>query len=147
MQVTGEQFVNLPPQTVFGLFSRLELSGEYSRPVIERTRITEGPIGVGTQFHAVDQWPGRRVHFTVDITSFVEPELIEARWSKPMEGGWRAAFRPVDKGTQLSFEASMQPGGALRLLEPVLRPWAQRQTRAFLRDFTTWAEARAVADE
>jgi hypothetical protein len=140
MRVAGEQIVNLPPNEAFRLFSDLERSGEYSKPVVERRKITEGPVNTGTKYNAIDQWPGKRVQFTVEITEYDEPDLLSARWSEPMPGGWLARFRQEGDGTRLSFEASMEPGGILRILSPVLRPWAQRQTRAFLGAFKTWAE-------
>ncbi len=142
MRVAGEQAIGLPPGTVFDLFSDLERSGEYSRPVIERRKLTDGPIGVGTKYHAVDQWPGRRVSFTVEITECEKPSLLVARWTDPMEGGWRARFTPDGGGTRLWFEATMRPRGMLRFVSPVLRPWARRQTRSFLEAFKSWAEAQ-----
>jgi hypothetical protein len=144
MRVSGEQVINLDPATTFSLFSDIESSGAYSKPVIERRKLTDGPTGIGTKYLAVDQWPGKRVEFTVELTAFEEPARLAARWSEPMAGGWEARFQPEGAGTRLSFTASMEPGGIMRFLSPVMRPWAQRQTRDFLRSFKAWAEARAA---
>ena len=143
MQVTGEVVVNRDVAAVFNGFADLERSGEYSAPVIERRKLTDGPIGAGTQFHAVDQWPGRKVSFTVAITRFELNRLIEAAWSEPMPGGWEARFEQTESGTRLSFRASMKPSGVMGLVSPLMKPWAARQTRKFLANFKRWSEAGA----
>ena len=126
MRVAGEQIVSLPQDAVFRLFSDLERSGEYSKPVIERRKITDGPVGAGTKYSALDQWPGKRVRFTVEISEYNEPHSLAARWSEPMAGGWHARFLPEGNDTRLSFEATMELGGLLRALSPILGLWAQR---------------------
>ena len=47
MQVAAETTVALPPDTTFRLFAELERSDEYAGPVIERRKITDGPVGGG----------------------------------------------------------------------------------------------------
>jgi len=141
LEVSGNVVVHKPIQEVFDLFADLEKSHEYSRPVIERTKLTEGPVGAGTRYSARDQWPGRQVEFTVEITEYKSPDLIAASWTSPMAGGWRAEFTEADSsGTRLDFHASMKPSGIMGLLSPILRPWASRQTRDFLGAFKSWAE-------
>jgi uncharacterized protein YndB with AHSA1/START domain len=142
LEVAGEVIVEKPIEEVFALFSDLEQSHYYSAPVLERTKITDGPVGAGTRYRARDKWPGREVEFTVEITRYSPPSELAATWSTPMQGGWRAEFREATPGTKLSFTASMIPSGLMALLTPVLRPWAKRQTRAFLADFKSWAESR-----
>jgi uncharacterized protein YndB with AHSA1/START domain len=142
VEVSGEVVVDKPVDEVFRLFSDLEQSHYYSAPVIERTKITDGPIGVGTRYRARDKWPGREVEFTVEITEHSPPTGLAASWSTPMEGGWRAEFSGSGSGTRLSFTAMMKPSGLMGLLTPVLRPWAGRQTRAFLSQFKAWAESQ-----
>ena len=141
MEVAGEVIVEKPVEEVFALFSDLEQAHYYSAPVLERTKITDGPVGAGTRYRARDKWPGREVEFTVEITRYSPPSELAATWSTPMEGGWRAEFGPAEVGTRLRFAATMKPSGMLALLTPVLRPWAKRQTRSFLDSFKAWAEA------
>ena len=65
-----------------------------------------------------------------------------ASWSEPMVGGWEARFKPANAGTELSFTTRMEPSGLMRLLSPVMRPWAASQLRQFMADFRRWAEAQ-----
>ena len=145
MRVLGETTVALPTERTFHLFADLERSGEYSAPVIERSKVTDGPIAGGTRFHAVDQWPGRKVEFEVEITRFDPPHAISASWSDPMPGGWNATFADSDGQTRLEFEATMNPSGVMGLLAPMMGFWARRQTKKFLADFKSWAEAQQEA--
>ena len=144
MRVQGETVVDLTPDEAFRLFADLERSGEYSAPVIERRKVTEGPVGAGTRYHAVDQWPGRKVEFEVEITEFAPPTAIAARWSEPMPGEWEAHFTESAGATRLVFEATMSPSGIMGLLAPLMGLWARRQTKRFLADFKSWAEAHGA---
>jgi uncharacterized protein YndB with AHSA1/START domain len=146
LEVSGEVLVERPILEVFYLFADLEKSHEYSSPVIERTKITEGPAGLGTKYRARDKWPGREVEFIVEITEFSPPNRLGATWSAPMAGGWQATFSGVASGTLVRFAATMKPSGVLALLTPILRPWARRQTGSFLTSFKAWAESQSLTE-
>ena len=81
MRLSGRTSVARAPDEVFALWADLERSTEYSAATIERRKVTPGPIGVGTRYHAVDRWPGRTVTFTVEVTAFEPPRRMAASWS------------------------------------------------------------------
>ena len=112
--------------------------------MIERRKLTEGPVGVGTRYHAVDRWPGRKVEFEVEITEFSPPTAIARTMSDPMPGEWEAHFTESAGATRLMFEATMRPSGIMGLLAPLMGFWARRQTKRFLADFKSWAEAQGA---
>jgi hypothetical protein len=89
--------------------------------VIERRELTEGPVGVGSQFRAVDQFPGRKVESTVEITRYEPERLKDAVWHEPIEGGWEAGFANSNGGSRLTLIAQMNPsGGVMKLLFPMM---------------------------
>jgi uncharacterized protein YndB with AHSA1/START domain len=139
VKLNATTIVARPPDKVFALWADLARSPEYSAATVERHKLTEGPIGVGTRYHAVDRWPGRTVAFTVEVTAFEPPRRMVASWSEPMAGGWEARFAPADGGTELTFTTRMEPSGLMGLLAPLMRPWAARQLRQFMADFRGWA--------
>lgn len=139
MRLSARTHLDRPPDEVFALWADLERSPEYSAASIERRKLTDGPVGVGTRYHAVDRWPGRTVAFTVEVTSYEPPRRISVSWSEPMAGGWDADFEPSDGGTTLRFTTRMEPSGAMGLLAPLMRPWAAWQLRRFMADFRSWA--------
>jgi uncharacterized protein YndB with AHSA1/START domain len=142
MRVSGQTLVARAPNELFALWADLERSTEYSAATIERRKVTPGPIGVGTRYHAIDRWPGRTVAFTVEIIACEPPRRMAASWSEPMAGGWEARFAPANGGTELSFTSTMEPSGLMGLLSPLMRPWAAGQLRRFMADFRRWAEAQ-----
>ena len=140
MKLSARTPVDRAPDELFALWADLERSTEYSAATVERRKVTPGPIGIGTRYHAVDRWPGRTVTFTVEVTAFEPPRRMVANWSEPMADGWEARFEPTDDGTDLTFTTRMEPSGLMGLLSPLIRPWATRQLRRFMADFRRWAE-------
>jgi hypothetical protein len=130
---------------VFDGWADLERSPEHQKPTIDRTKLSPGAVASGTRYSAVDQWPGRKVMFEMEITEFQRPKVIAARWEEPMNGSWTARFRATAVGTEMDFETRIEPGGIMGLLVPLMRPWANRQLGAGLESFRTWVEAQHEA--
>lgn len=140
MELSDSVAIAAPPHRVFDCWAALERSPEHQRPTIERTRLGEGALGVGTRYRAVDQWPGRKVTFEMEITDYQRPTLIAARWEEPMNGSWRARFVQEGERTRMDFETTIEPSGLMGLLEPLMRPWARRQLAQGLDSFRRWVE-------
>lgn len=141
MKLTATVDVNAPVTEVFDGWAALERSPEHQKPTIERRRLNNGPLGVGTRYQATDQWPGRKVSFEMVITAYERPSLIAAEWDQPMDGSWRATFSESGSGTTMDFETAIEPGGWMGLLEPVMRRWARRQLAGGLDSFRRWVES------
>jgi uncharacterized protein YndB with AHSA1/START domain len=133
--------VSAPIEDVFDGWAALERSPEHQKPTIERTKLTEGPVGPGTRYHAVDQWPGRKVSFEMEITDYQRPHRLAAAWEDPMRGDWIATFSPAGDGTTMTFETTIVPNGLMGLLEPMMRPWARKTLAAGLDTFRSWMES------
>lgn len=127
--------VGRPVAEVFAYWVELERASEWATPVVERRKLTDGPTGVGTRFSAVDQFPGRKVRFELEITAFEPDKRVAAAWSEPMGGGWETTFEKADAGCEVTLRASMRPTGLMKLLSPILAPWAKRQMRNDLEAF------------
>ena len=137
--------IDAPIEQVFDGWAALERSPEHQKATIERSRLTDGPLGAGTRFRAVDQWPGRKVSFEMELTDYRRPTLIAARWEEPMNGSWQALFAEEGGTTRMEFETTIVPTGVMGLLEPLLRPWARRQSAEGLASFRDWIEHRGEA--
>ena len=133
--------VERPPQAVFDAWARIDRATRHNPSVVERAKLTEGPIGAGTRFAAVDRWPGLDVRYTVELTVFERPERIAAIWSNPLSGGWDAIFEPRGDGTEMRFHATLQPAGVHGLALRLLWPWYRRQVRVFLETFRDSVES------
>lgn len=145
MDLHGSVTVAAPVEQVFDGWVALERAPEHQAASIERVRLDDGPLGVGSRFHAKDRWPGRTVVFEMELTEFERPSLVAARWEEPMNGSWRATFTPGVDGTRMDFQTTIQPSGLMGLLSPLMRPWAGRQLASGLESFRRWVETASAA--
>lgn len=136
-------YINRPVGEVFARWADLGRAPEWAAAVIERRKLTEGPVGVGTKYRAVDQFLGRRIEFTLEITEYEPDRLMAGAWSGAMEGGWEARFEDRDGGTELAVHAEMKPSEMLKLLSPFMGGFAKRAMQKDLARFKTWVEAGA----
>jgi len=140
MRLVDSVMVSAPIEKVFDGWAALERSPEHQKPSIERTRLTDGPLRAGTRYRALDQWPGRKVSFEMEITEYQRPKLIAARWEEPMNGSWTARFIEDGAATRMEFETTIEPTGLMGLLEPLMRPWGRRTLATGLDSFRRWVE-------
>lgn len=133
--------VDRPIAEVYGAWMNLERSPEWAAPVLERRRLSDGPVGVGTRYHAKDQFPGRVIEFTVEITEYQPPHLVTASWDGAMGGGWTARFTESDDSTVIDLEADMTPRGWLKVMSPVIGSFARRAIAKDMKAFTDWVES------
>ena len=140
MKLAHSVTIAAPVERVFDCWAALERSPEHQKATIERTRLTDGTIGVGTRYSATDQWPGRRIEFEMEITEYDRPFQMSARWEEPMDGTWHASFAPDGDQTVMEFETSIEPTGPIGLLTSLMKPWARRQLADGLASFGSWVE-------
>ncbi|NNE11240.1 MAG: hypothetical protein HKN41_03230 [Ilumatobacter sp.] len=133
--------VQRPVDEVFASWADLERSPEWAAPVLERRKLTDGPVAVGTRFLARDRFPGREVEFELEITALETDQHMAAEWFEPMGGGWDATFVEAEGGCRVTLEASMEPTGVMKMLSPIVAPWARRQMRKDLDSFKQLLES------
>ena len=81
MEIEATVVINRPIVEVFARWSEVERYPEWFDMSIERRKMTEGPLRVGTVYHAIDKLPpGRRVEATLEITAYQPNELMVANW-------------------------------------------------------------------
>lgn len=143
MQMDVEIVVERPVEEVFAYWADLENGPEWAEPVIERRKLTQGPVGLGTRFHGVDRFPGRRLEFEVEVTEFEPNTRMAARIGEPMNGTWEAEFSPENGSTRLHLIANVSPPGPLKVLAPVMGSWMKRAIEKDLLSFKENLEAQA----
>ena len=146
MELTTSIEIERPIADVFAYWADLENGSEWASAVIERTKITDGPVGVGTRYRAVEQLPGRKVQFTVEITEFEPNRRMAAIWEDlPVEAGWVATFKESNGGTRLTMTAQINPsGGLMKALIPLMSGWAKRANQKDLETLKARLESRAA---
>ena len=141
MEIEAVVVVNKPIAEVFARWSEVERHPEWFDMSLDRRKVPEGPIGVGTVYHAVDKLPpGRRVEATLEITAYQPNELMGARLSKPLNATWEARFKEANGGTRMTFRTVAIPSGLQGLVAPLLSGWARRQIQSGLGCFKASVE-------
>lgn len=136
MEIEAAVIVDRPVDEVFARWSEVERYPEWFGMTVERRKVTEGPLRVGTMYHAVDKLPpGRRVEATLEITAYQPNELMAARLSKPLDTTWEARFEGTNGSTRMTFRAVANPSGVQGLFAPLLTGWARRQLQTGLDRF------------
>ena len=142
MELHASVFIARPVDVVFARWSEAERYPDWFGMCIERRKLTEGPMGVGSKYLAVDRLPpGRRVESTLEIVAFEPNQRMAATLSAPINVSWDARFEETDGGTRMTFETTAQLSGRRGLLVPLLKVWANRQVRTGLNRFRESLEA------
>ena len=95
--------VNRPVAEVWGFISEPGSDAKWQSGVVESTKTTEGPMGVGTRIKDVRRFLGREIESEFEITEW-EPNKGDAikSLSGPFPFTGRRTFEPVDEGTRVT---------------------------------------------
>jgi hypothetical protein len=117
--------VSAEPTAVFDCATDLahELGGHGGQST-HITRLTTGPIGVGTRYRA--QWPGSRP-FEVEYRAFDRPHswIVDAP-SPGVEMIQHGEVSPIAGGVRLTSRLELRPKGWMRLISPLVTLWMKR---------------------
>jgi len=135
-----------PVQEVFAYVTDLERLGEWQPNLVSVTKETEGPMGEGTRLREVRRGPfGRNVEAQVEISAYEPNRRFDLRVvSGPLPIDGSHELHDAGGGTRIDFVAQGQPGGALRLAEPLLRRVLRRQFESYYRRLTEVLESRGA---
>ena len=138
--------IKRPVDEVFAVMSDLSKNPKWISAVNETTKTSDGPIGVGTTWHSVGKFLGRRVESDTVYTEF-EPNrkfTFEATTPFPMTVAF--TFESVAGGTGVEQVVDAEPGGFFKLAGPLLVAAAKRQFQNDLDTLRDLMEADALAD-
>lgn len=120
MIVELKHVVDQPVGRVFSLLSDIGRRPDWSSAPVERTKLTEGPIGVGTRYRAVDKVPGRRLEFIRETTECEPNRLLVDSWDGPLAGVGTTGFEAEGDSTRLNMHFEISPTGPLKYLAPLM---------------------------
>jgi uncharacterized membrane protein len=146
MRVEESIEINRPLEEVFNYVSDVGNYPEWMAHALEVRKDTEGPPQQGDRFIVAIKSVGRRFETPYERTSYVP----NRRYTDRATGGpvpnqrWACAFQEVSGGTRLTRAVDAEPGGLLKLLEPLQKRAAERQLR---RDLQTLKDLLEAADE
>ena len=117
--IEGEIVIRCPPVVVFDCVADERNEPRYNPRMRHVRKVTDGPIGEGTQFNAVLQSGRRSVPMDIRFTAFARPAVLGSTTTlASMDIDGTLTFEPVEAGTRLRWSWNMRPKGAMRLAGP-----------------------------
>jgi hypothetical protein len=119
-----------PVHVVFDAVADQRNEPSYNPQMTASTKLTPGPIGVGTQFEATVMTRGTPQPVTIEYTGFERPHRIDSR--SAMAGATvhgHVQCDPTPAGTRFSWDWTVTLTGPARFAGPLVGLIGQRQER------------------
>ena len=122
MQISEQIQVSRPPAEAFRYVADFENTAEWDPGIAEATKLTDGPVGVGSEFDVVALFRGKRQRFRYAVT-----ELDDGRRIVLAGGGEKATsvdeivVEPAGGGSRITYTAEIKLKGFRRFAEPLLK--------------------------
>lgn len=127
----AEVTIDRAPDEVFAFIADARNRPQWDGSVDSEELTSPEPIGVGSTVRTKLTSMGNEMEWNWEITEHDPPhrQRIESTSGPfPMSLGWDLA--PADGGTRASFEITGRPGGAMRLMQPLIARNTQKNLDA-----------------
>ena len=145
-KIIGEILIQRPIDVVFDFVADERNEPLYNSALLQSDKVTDGPVGVGTRFHATHKSARRPVEMDVDITAYDRPRRMASRttmsWSE-VEG--ELAFEAEGSATKMRWDWDVRPKGLANLLRPLVGVIGRRSERACWEGLKRYLESHEPA--
>lgn len=138
--------IDRPVGDVFAVLTHVENAAKWSRAVEEKLT-TPGPIGVGSRRRAVvPSFAGRTMENVMELTEFEPDRRLSMRGVSGFPFPVRMTIDLKDQGdlTRLDWVTVLEPGGLLRLADPLLAALYRGALATDLRTLKSMMESGAL---
>jgi uncharacterized protein YndB with AHSA1/START domain len=137
--------IKRPVEDVFALLSDFSNGSKWASAATEpAAKTSDGPIGVGSTWHAVGKVVGRRIETDVEYTEFEANSKLVYTITKPFPTTSTVTFESVVGGTRVSQTVEGEPGGFFKLAEPLTLKMSKRQFQSDLDNLRDLMDAHAL---
>lgn len=136
--------IKRPIEEVFAVLSDPSNNPKWISGSVETTKTSDGPIGVGTTWHGVGKFLGRRIDGDAKFTEFEANRKLTAAATSPFPVTIEITLEPVAGGTRVNQTVEGEPGGFFKLVGPLLETVAKRQFQNDLDNLRDLMEADAL---
>jgi uncharacterized protein YndB with AHSA1/START domain len=146
IRVEKSGIIDRPVEDVFAYVGDQTNAPAWQAGLIEVTRTTEGPIGVGTKHTIVRTFMRRRMEADNEYVAYEPNERIAFKITSGaarMEASY--FFEVVDGGTRLTSRIEMDSSGFMSLAEPLIAAGLKREMKAAFRVLKDLLESRTLA--
>ena len=139
--INGEIIIKRPVEEVFDFVADERNEPRYNPRMLRAEKLTPGPVGLGSRYHAVMQSRPRPVEMTIECTSYERPQrLASTTHLATMDIQGTLTFDPLPAGTRMRWAWQVQPCGLLKLLTPLVARMGRRQEQ------TIWTGLKRVLE-
>ena len=140
-QFTTSLVIRRPVEEVFTFVSNYQNSPQWVSGGLEHTKVSAGPIGVGTVIRTTGRTLGLHIEITRVVTAY-EPCARYAFKSEYRQVPLSTTFlfEPVQDGTRLSIVVEGEPAGLFKATAPLVLGTIRQQFEGDLRRLKTVLE-------
>jgi len=127
-QIEGEITIDRPVEAVFDFVANQCNEPLYNVEMLSASKVTEGPVGSGSRFHAVMRSGRRELPVDIEFTTFDRPRRLGSHSTAggtSMDG--ELVFTPQGESTLMTWVWNVRPTGAMRILSPLVTWIGRRQ--------------------
>jgi hypothetical protein len=111
--------IQRPVQDVFAFLAAFENVPRWNYAIVETTKVTPGPVGVGTAYRQIRSAP-RRSEEQFEVTVFEPPSQLEIQGQiGPFQARIGYLLEPTGGGTTLRNPVELRSSGLLTLAAPL----------------------------
>jgi uncharacterized membrane protein len=127
-KVEASVVINRPVEEVFAFMSDVKNWLKWQSGMLEAEQSSEGPVGVGSTSRGVNQFLGRRMEWTSEITAYELNKKMEQKIKAgPMLIEQSVKLEPVEGGTKLTLGGEGESGGFFKLAEPLVNRQMEKE--------------------
>ena len=147
IRVEKSGIIERPVKEVFAYIGDQTNAPAWQSGVVEVTRTTEGPIGVGTKHTLVRMFLHRRLEAANEYVDYEPNRRIAFKiTSGPMRAEASYVFEAVAEGTMVTSRIEMDASGFMSLAEPLIAAGLKREMKAAFRALKDLLENRSDRD-
>lgn len=121
--------VQASPEAAFAVVSDLLRAPEWVPDLVSVTKVSDGPVGVGTRYTEVVQMGDKRGDGELWVTVFEPPRVFahEGRGG-PATFGARFTIEPEGDGCRITHDYEVKLSGMARLMAPLMGKWVEKNS-------------------
>jgi uncharacterized protein YndB with AHSA1/START domain len=128
IHIKGDIVIDRPLEDVFDYVADERNEPTYNAQMRFAEKISDGPIGVGTQYRAEVVSGGRPVPMVIRVTEYERPRRLASKTTmSSMDVAYTLTFEPVGEGTRMRWAGEIEPHGMLKLTGPLVAWMGRRQ--------------------
>ena len=112
----------LTPDDAFAYMASFDNAAEWDPSVISARRLDTGELGVGSAFHVVSTFAGRKVPLGYEITTF-DPgrRVVLEAWSGFFGSVDTISVTAAGTGSRVTYDARLVFKGLARIADPIMQ--------------------------